>query len=400
MLDVRLVPVAAFMALVAFPPSAPDRIVIAVSTALDGRGGTLRDTRLVVEGTRIVAIDPRAEPVAYDLRGLTVMPGWIDTHVHLSWHLDERGHPVNAPESPDRAALFTAEDAWATLQAGFTTVQSLGAPVDRVVRDRIDAGGLPGPRTKTSVRQVTARDGDAEALRAIVRRTRADGADVVKIFATGGLGGGSELDMSDAQLEAACGQARALGLRAVVHAISDRGARAAVLAGCTAIEHGTFVSDATLGLMAERGTYFDPSLLVWHNYADHPVVWGLDEAARKTMEDTIRATASALRRARGRGVKIVFGSDAVAGSHGRNGEEFIYRVREAREKPADVLLSATSLAAESMGAASRFGTLAVGFEADLVATAGNPLEDISAVRRVVFVMKGGKTYRVDGRAAR
>ncbi len=388
------------LALLPLRPAAPDRLVIAVSVALDGSGGTLRDTRLVVQGSRITAIDPGAAPVDYDLRGSTVMPGWIDTHVHLSWHLDEHQRAVSGGEGGERVALFTAEDAWITLQSGFTTVQSLGAPVDGFVRDRIAEGRLPGPRVRTSLRQITARDGDPDALRALVRRIRAAGADVIKLFADGGLGGERELDMSDAQVRAACGQARASGLRAVVHAISDRGARAAVLAGCTSIEHGTFVSDRTLDLMAERGTYFDPSLLVWHNYVDRPGAFGLTGEAIQTMEEAVPATANVLRRARARHVKIVFGTDAVAGAHGRNAEEFVYRVREARETPADALLSATSVAAESLGLGTRIGSLAAGFEADLVAIDGNPLDDITAVRRVVFVMKGGKACRVDAHPRR
>jgi imidazolonepropionase-like amidohydrolase len=391
-----------FAALIGFAfvgPATPDRIVIAVSTALDGRGGTLRDTRLLVRDGRLAAIDPNATPIDYDLRGLTVMPGWIDTHVHLSWHLDEHQRASNGGESAERAAIFTAEDAWVTLQSGFTTLQSLGAPVDRVVRDRIADGQLPGPGVLTSLRQITARDGDPDALRALVRRTKADGADVIKVFATGGLGGGGEMDMSDAQLQAACGQARASGLRAVVHAIRDRGARAATLAGCTSIEHGTFVSDRTLDLMAERGVYLDPSLLVWHNYVDHPGAFGLSGPALETIEDAIPATATVLRHARARGVKVVFGTDAVAGAHGRNAEEFVYRVREARETGRDVLMSATSIAAESLGLSTRTGVIAVGFDADLVATDGNPLDDVTAVRRVVFVMKRGKAYRVERRSS-
>jgi imidazolonepropionase-like amidohydrolase len=205
--------------------------------------------------------------------------------------------------------------------------------------------------------------------------------------------------MSEAQLQAVCAETRAAGLRSVVHAIGDGGAMRAVLAGCTTIEHGTFLSDETLDLMAARGTYLDPSLLVWHNYVDHPGAFRLGESELQLMSDAIPATARVLRRARARGVKIVFGTDAVAGAHGRNAEEFVHRVREARERPADVLQGATSLAAESLGLGSRIGTIAAGFDADLVAIDGDPLEDITAVRRVRFVMKGGTAFRVDARSA-
>src|SRR5207302_7618114 len=123
------------------------------------------------------------------------------------------------------------------------------------------------------------------------------------------------------------------------------------------------------------------------------------EASFQSLENALKPTADILRRARARHVKVVFGTDAVAGAHGRNAEEFIYRVRDAGDKPMDAIVSATSMAAESLGMGSRIGTVAAGFEADLVAVEGNPLEDITAVRRVVFVMKGGKVYRNAARAA-
>jgi len=372
----------------------PPRTVIAVGTVLDGRGGVIRNTRLVVSDGKIAAIDPSASPIDVDLRGRVVMPGWIDTHVHLNWHFDDKHVSVSGGEPAEQAAVFTAEDAWVTLQGGFTTVQSVGAAIDAVVRDRIDRGVLPGPRVLTSLRQIQNRSGDPDELRVLVRRTRQEGADVIKLFATSGLGAGGDQTMTDEQIQAVCAEAKAVGLRSVVHAIGDKGARASVLAGCTSIEHGTFVSNDTLDLMAQRGTYFDPNLLVLHNYLDNRAGFPTFNAQTlETLEKGIAPMADALKRARARRVKIVFGTDAVAGAHGRNAEEFVYRVREAGETPADTLISATSRSAESLGLGDRIGTIAVGYDADLVATDGNPLEDITAVRRVTFVMKGGRIYR-------
>ena len=182
-------------------------------------------------------------------------------------------------------------------------------------------------------------------------------------------------------------------MRAVVHAIGDSGARASVLAGCTSIEHGTFLADETLDLMAQRGTYFDPNLLVLHNYLDKKEHFDFTPAVLDTLQKGIPQTADVLERARAHHVKIIFGTDAVAGSHGRNAEEFIYRVQEAHEKPMDVLISATSLSAESLQMGDRIGSIAPGMDADLVATDGNPIDDITAVGRVVFVIKGGIIYR-------
>jgi len=385
---------AAALAAIVLQPAPPSRIVIAVGTALDGRGGVIRDTRLVIEDGKIAAVDPRAAPIDYDLRKLTVSPGWIDTHVHLNWHFDDQHKSVSGGEPPEQAALFTAEDAWMTLQGGFTTVQSVGAAIDGPVRDRINRGLLPGPRVLTSLRQITNRSGDPAALRALVQKTKQDGADVIKLFATSGLGAGGDQTMTDEQIQAVCGEAKAQGLRSVVHAIGDKGARASILAGCTAIEHGPFVSDETLDLMVQHGTFFDPNLLVLHNYLDNRSGFpSFSEETLATLEKGIAPMADALRRARAHHVKIVFGTDAVAGAHGRNAEEFVYRVKEAGEKPMDVLVSATSLSAQSLGLGDTIGAIAVGYAADIVATDGSLLDDITAVRRVRFVMKGGRVYR-------
>ena len=374
------------------PRAQPNRLILSVGRLIDGLGRILPATHIVVEGSRIAAIDPKAGPVDYDLSRATLMPGWIDTHIHLNWHF-ENGKSVSGGGATETAALYTAEDAWMTLQGGFTTVQSVGAAIDGPVRDRIAHGELPGPRVLTSLRQIQNRSGDPDALRALVRRTKDEGADVIKLFATTGLGAGGDQSMSDAQIQATCGEAKAVGLRSVVHAIGDAGARAAVLAGCTSIEHGTFLKDETLALMAERGTFFDPNLLVLHNYLDKRSGFDFTPQALETLEKGIAPTEDVLRRARSRRVKITFGTDAVAGAHGRNAEEFVYRVRDAHETPMDAIVSATSVSAESLGLADRIGTVAPGMEADLVATDGNPLDDIAAVRRVVFVMKGGHVYR-------
>jgi len=376
-----------------FAQASASRVVIQTSTILDGKGGVLKNRQIVIDGSKIQAVAPGKVKANYDLRGLTVMPGWIDTHIHLNWHLDANNKSVSSGGKPEEMALYTAEDAWITLEGGFTTVQSVGAAIDATVRDMVSRGFLPGPRILTSFRQITAQSGDPDALRALVRKTKEDGADVIKLFATTGLGAGGNQSMTDGQIQAVCSEAKAVGLRSVVHAIGDAGARAAVLAGCTSIEHGTFLTDETLGLMAQRGTFFDPNLLVLHNYLDNRAAFSFNQQALDTLEKGIAPTEDVLRRARAHKVKVVFGTDAVAGSHGRNAEEFVYRVRDAHDTPMDALISATSMSAESLGLGSQIGTVAPGFEADIVATDGNPLEDITAVRRVVFVMKAGKVYR-------
>jgi len=384
--------------ILAMLPGFAQRIVIQTSTILDGKGGVLKDRQIVIEGSEIRSVAAGTAKVDYDLRGLTVMPGWIDTHIHLNWHLDANNKSVSNGGKPEDMALATAADAWITLRGGFTTVQSVGAAIDGPVRDYVARGILPGPRILTSLRQIQGTNQDKsrpdpEALRELVRKTKQEGADVIKLFATTGLGAGGDQSMTDEQIQAVCGEAKAVGLRSVVHAIGDAGARAAVLAGCTSIEHGTFVKDETLDLMAQRGTFFDPNLLVLHNYLENRQSYTFSAAALSTLEKGIAPTEDVLRRARAHKVKVVFGTDAVAGSHGRNAEEFIYRVRDARDNPMDAIISATSVSADSLGLGREIGTVAPGFQADLVAIDGNPLADITAVRRVVFVMKAGKLYR-------
>lgn len=376
---------------------ASQSIVLRTSTILDGKGATLKNRNILIEGTAIRDISasqiPRTSAV-YDLRGLTVMPGWIDTHVHLDWFFDKDRKLANRnKETPQSTALHAAENAWVTLLAGFTTVQSVGSPMDADLRDRINEGSLPGPRILTSYRQINDQSGDPDALRALVRKTKADGADLIKLFATKGLGAGGAQSMSDAQLMAACGEAKAQGLRAIVHAISAGGAKAAILAGCTAIEHGDFVDDEVLELMAKRGVYFDPNFLVLHNYLDLRDSFSFTPETFEALAHALAPTAAVLRDARRHKVKVVFGTDAVAGAHGRNAEEFIYRVRDGGDSFMDALVSATSMAAESLGLQDKIGTIAPGMQADLVATDGNPLDDITAVRRVMFVMKSGHIYK-------
>jgi len=376
----------------------PHRIVVQTSTILDGKGGVLKDRQIVIEGPEIRSVAAGKAKPDYDLRGLTVMPGWIDTHIHLNWHMDANNKSVSNGGKPEDMALATAADAWITLAGGFTTVQSVGAAIDGPVRDYVNREILPGPRILTSLQQIQGMSRDKtrptpDALRELVRKIKQDGADVIKLFATTGLGAGGDQSMTDEQIQAVCSEAKAVGLRSVVHAIGDAGARAAVLAGCTSIEHGTFIKDETLDLMAQHGTFFDPNLLVLHNYLDNRASYTFSAPALATLEKGIPPTEDVLRRARAHHVKVVFGTDAVAGSHGRNAEEFVYRVRDAHDQAMDAIISATSVSAESLGLGKEIGTVAPGFQADLVAIDGNPIDDITAVRRVVFVMKGGKVYR-------
>ena len=390
--------------------SAPKRIVIIASIVLDGKGNVLRDKRIVIEGTRIVAIDSKAEPISkaepvadsveYDLRGLTVLPGWIDAHVHVTWSFGPDGKNVGQGGTTQEAAYEAASNAWLTLMSGFTTIQSVGSLTDIPLRDAIAKGSLPGPRILTAVEPLFGqgeKTGTPDEIRAFVRKQKQAGADLIKIYAAGGMTRGT-MTMSQEQLNAACDEAKKQGLRTLVHAYRDA-VRAATLAGCTEIEHGLGASDDDLKLMAEHGTYLDPQAgLLLENYLQYKDRYlaapYYTEEGFAAMRGLIPATQEFMKRAeRIPNLKIVYGTDAVAGMHGRNAEDFIHRVRDCEVDPMAAMVSANSLAAEAMGMADQIGAIAPGMQADIIALDGDPLQDITAVRRVVFVMKGGVVYK-------
>lgn len=383
------------------PQSPPRPLVLRASTVLDGKGGILHNTNLVIDGGKIVALDPKAQPVDYDLRGFTVLPGWIDSHVHITWSFDQNGKNaggmgVSTPE----AAYSAASNAWLTLMAGFTTAQSVGNPGDVPLRDSIAKGLLPGPRLLTAIDPIMGRGpttGTPEELREHVRKAKQAGADLIKIFASGGMLTGS-MTLSQEQLDAVCDEARKQGLRTLVHAYRDA-VRPATLAGCTEIEHGLGASDDDLRLMAEKGVYLDPQagLLIETQLQNKDKYLGTPYYNEDTfihLQKALPMHQEFLRRAvKIPGLKIVFGTDAVAGAHGHNAEEFIYRVRDGGVDPMQAMISANSLAAEAMSMQNQIGSIAPGLQADIIALDGDPLKDITAVRRVVFVMKGGVVYR-------
>ena len=377
------------------------RIVIAASTVLDGKGQVRHDTRIVIEGSRIVALDPKAGSVDYDLRGLTVLPGWIDAHVHITWSFGKDGKNAGPSGTTQDDAYKAASNAWLTLMAGFTTVQSVGSPTDIPLRDAIARGILPGPHILTAAEPLQGRGeqtGTPDEIRAFIRKQKEAGADLIKIFASQSIRQGGGMTLSQDQLNAACEEAKKLGLRTLVHAYKDA-VRAATLAGCTEIEHGTLATDDDLKLMAENGTYLDPQAgLIIENYLLNKEKYlgtpGYTEEGFAAMEKILPMNHELVQHAvKTPGLKIVFGTDAVAGAHGRNAEEFIDRVRDGGQDPMQAMMSANSIGAEAMGMADHIGSIAPGLQADIIALDGDPLKDITAVRRVVFVMKAGGVYK-------
>ncbi len=379
-------------------------VVIAASTVLDGRGHVLHDTRIVVQGGKIAKLDPKASPVAYDLRGFTLMPGWIDAHVHITSHFGANGRlavdglGAIQSESPAESAYGNEGNAWATLLGGFTTVQSIGSPADGPLRDAINRGIIPGPRLLTSLQPITFQTGGPEEMRAAVRKLKADGADVVKVFASKSMREGGTPTLSEEQLEAVCDEGRKVGLRVLVHAYREVIRRAA-LAGCPEIEHGIYASDEDLKLMVEHNTWLDPQVgLVYYNYMNNKEhylgIGNYTEAGFGAMKQIHQPIIDLFKRAiKTPGLKIAFGTDATAGADGHNAEELIYRVQDGGQLPMDALVSANSVTAESLGLGDQIGTIAPGYAADIIAVQGDPVKDITAVRNVMFVMKGGVVFK-------
>jgi imidazolonepropionase-like amidohydrolase len=273
--------------------------------------------------------------------------------------------------------------------------------MDVPLRDAIAKGALPGPRILTAIEPLEGKGektGTPDEIRAFVRKQKQAGADLIKIFASASIRQGGGMTLSQEQLNAACDEANKQGLRTLVHAYKDA-VRAAAFAGCTQVEHGTMATDDDLKILAGHGTYFDPQAgLVIENYMANKERFlgtsGYTEEGFAAMERALSLDHDIVRRAvKIPGLKVVFGTDALAGSHGRNAEEFIDRVRDAGVDPMSAMVSTNSVAAEAMRMGERIGSIAPGYDADIIALDGDPLKDITAVRRVTFVMKGGVVYK-------
>ena len=384
-------------------------VTIHATRVLDGRGGAIENADITIENGRITRVTPgrgARAGVTFDLTGFTVLPGLIDAHSHPTWYFNRAGRYHTGrgdDDTPVQSMLSTVGNAYATLVGGVTTIQSPGSPEDKDLREWIAMGSIPGPRVLTSLQPISNPQLSPDSMRQIVRTRKGEGADLIKIFASASIREGGKQTLSQEQLDAICGEAKAQGLRTIVHAHSAESMRAATLAGCTQIEHGVFATDDVLKLMAERGTYYDPQIcLVFRNYLDNRAkyegIGNYNEEGFAAMEKAIPIATDAFKRARAtKGLKIVFGTDAVAGAHGRNVEELVCRVQAGGQSPMEAVVSATSLGAQALRLSDHIGAIAPGLDADLIAVQGDPSKDITALRRVVFVMKGGRVYKWTGK---
>jgi len=380
----------------------PEAIAISARRVIDGAGRQVDNAAIVVQGNRITSVGPL--PASFsgrriDLGDATIMPGLIDVHSHVAWYFNAQGryHTSADGETPSQGAIAAAGNAYETLMSGVTTLQSPGSPEDKDLRDAIARGAIPGPRILTSLGSISG--GTPDSIRKRVRDFKARGADLIKIFASRSIREGGGPTMTAEQLSAACGESHAQGLRAMVHAHAAEAMMLAVEAGCDQIEHGVFVTPEVLSRMVAKGTYFSPQCgLVFRNYLENRAryegIGNYNAEGFASMERAVPLATEAVRKAATTpGVKLVFGTDAVAGAHGRNVDDLICRVNEAGQKPMDAIMSATSVAAQSMKLGDSIGTLKPGMLADVIAVRGNPLTDFTALKRVVFVMRDGRVYR-------
>jgi imidazolonepropionase-like amidohydrolase len=385
------------------PPAPPGPVVILTGRALDGAGAVLHGARIGVVDGKISSLSAPVTAATIDLRGYTVMPGWIDTHVHLELHFDRTGRIATEQEPPAEAALAQADAAWRTLLAGFTTIQSVGDPSNSPLRDAIRDHGFPGPRLLTSLAPIEGPlNQTSDELRAMVRERKDQGADLLKIFASSSQRVGATPTLTEDQLRILCGEAKAIGLRAMVHVYRSQVA-AAARAGCREIEHLTYATQQDIDEVVRAGAFISPQVgLVVQNYLENKERYlgvgnyteeGMAIMKRDLKEDYAVCTLAV----HTPGAKVVFSTDATAGAHGRNAEEFFGRVEHCGQTPMAALVSANSVAADSIGMADKLGRLAPGYEADIIALDGDPIADLGAVRRVVFVMRGGVVYKWSGR---
>ena len=382
-----------------------DAIVITADRVFDGRGAVLDRHGVVVRGGRIEAVEPEAALPAggtrLDFPGGSILPGFVDTHVHLDWHFGEDGRLARGAP-PEVSALHAVENGLRMLDAGFTTIQSLGGPMDGPVRDAVARGIVPGPRILTSLGSVSDRTGGPSDIAAEVHRMADAGADAIKIFASESSRDGGGPTLTEEQLDAACGAARERGLRTLVHAHGPVSASRAAEAGCTTIEHGSLLDQDTLDLLAGRGLFFDPNTyLIVANYLEQKDrylgIGNYTEEGFRLMEENSEGRMQVFRNALATaGLRVVFGTDAVAGAHGQNIREAFARVELGGQPPGDLIVALTSLAAESLGLEDEIGVVAEGYAADLVVVAGDPGLDVRALGEVQLVVRGGRIHRPAG----
>jgi imidazolonepropionase-like amidohydrolase len=400
----------------------PARILLRAGHVIDVHTGKeSADQTIVVVGDKITAIAATASTPAQagdqevDLRSLTVLPGMIDVHTHLTGETDFDPY-TELTTTPIKEALIGVRNAKTTLDAGFTTVRNVGAGgySDVALRDEINAGHFPGPHMLVSgpplgitgghcddnllpfEYHVTA-DGVADGIAAVQQKVRQNikyGADLIKICATGGvLSKGDDPQASQYTLEemkAIVADAHRLGRKVAAHAHGAQGILWASEAGVDSIEHGSYIDDAAITEMKKNGTYLVPTLYLedWMIQSGH-----LPAFYQQKMKDVTVVAKKNIKHAIDSGVKVALGTDAAVYPHGLNAHEFDVYVNQMGMTPLAALQSGTINAADLLGWSEKTGALDAGKWADIIAVNGDPLKDITVLQHVPFVMKSGVVYK-------
>lgn len=429
----RLLPaaLAALAALLAPAPAAlaAGATVLECGSLFDSRSGRMLGPHaVVVRDGRIESVTAGAATAApgaerIDLSGHACMPGWTDLHVHLGSQSGPQSYSEGFRLDPVDHAFRAVGYAEKTLLAGFTSVRDLGGEVAPHLRDAINQGLVKGPRIFAAGKSIATTGGHADPTngynsmlshllgppgptegvinsiddaRQAVRQRYKDGSDVIKITATGGVlsyaRSGDAPQFTLDEVRSVVETARDYGYRVAAHAHGEEGMRRAVEAGVTSIEHGTYMSDEVMRLMRERGTWYVPTIHAGRFVADRAREDGyFPEIVRPKAAAIGALIQETFARAYRAGVPIAFGTDMGVGPHGDNAREFLYMV-EAGMPAAEALQAATIHAATVLGVEDQ-GRVAPGMRADVIALAGNPLQDINAVMDVRFVMKDGAVYK-------
>ncbi|HUP23195.1 MAG TPA: amidohydrolase family protein [Thermoanaerobaculia bacterium] len=423
------------LAAIAVGPAHAQRTLLHAGSVLDVETGRLLERRtLVIENGRIVEVTEGFSSAGdgdkiVDLRGHTLLPGLMDMHVHLTSESSPGSYAedirLNAPDFALRGVVYARR----TLEAGFTTVRDLGGDPTAIkaLRDAIDQGWIPGPKVyaATSSLASTGGHGDptnglraeltgdpgaaigivngVEDARKAVRQRYKEGADLIKITATGGVlslaKSGLNAQFAEEEIRAIVDTARDYGFHVAAHAHGLEGIKRAVRAGVTTIEHGTYMDEEAFALLKQHDTYFVPTISAGRFVAEKAAVPGyFPEIVRPKAAAIGPLIQDTFGKAYRAGVKIAFGTDCGVCPHGSNAKELEYMV-EAGMPALEAIRSATTTTATLLGIAAEVGTLTPGKRADVIAVEGNPLDDVKRLQEVRFVMKGGVVYKAPGQLA-